>query len=330
MMLNNLLKKYSSGSSSHDSLVFPGFVKKLKILPKSNESKSKKNLSSSLYITFPKLPKTIQPSKPVQKLPIAPKVSAESWIVYDIDKHLPLSGSQQYVKREIASITKVMTCLVSIEEMIKFNDKLELIIEISSNAANVQGTHAGLAFKDQIKLVDLFFALMLPSGNDAAVALSEHFGRKLKGPGSDVEKFIKKMNEKAQILGMKDTHFQNPHGMSTSLNISTAFDVAVLCQHALKIPFFRKIVNCEKYYCEVSIGKGTKKLCWGNTNKLLKEGFFGVKTGFTPAAGPCLACAIGSVVIVLLGCKCRRERWKDAIELFEWIKGVKKILDNVY
>lgn len=327
MMLNNLLRKYSSGSSSQDSFAFPGFIKKLKILPKSIESKSKKSLSSSLYTTFPKLQKTIQPSKPCQNSPNVPKISAESWIVYDISTRLPIIGSQQYAKREIASITKVMTCVIAIEEMARLNGKLDEVVEISFCAANVQGTNAGLGFRDQIKIVDLLFALMLPSGNDAAVALSEHFGRRLQGSGTDVEKFIKKMNEKAQVLGMKDTHFQNPHGMSTSLNISTAFDVAILCQYALKIPFFRKIVNCEKYYCEISFGKGTKKLCWGNTNKLLKEGFIGVKTGFTPAAGPCLACAIGNIVIVLLGCKYRRERWKDAIELLEWTKGIKKLFE---
>ena len=91
---------------------------------------------------------------------------------------------------------------------------------------------------------------MLPSGNDAALALAEHFGG-LSGSTTPYTNFIGKMNKLAGQLKLTDTVFRNPHGMSTSLNISTAKNLACLALYALKIPIFKKIVNTYQYTCKV-------------------------------------------------------------------------------
>jgi len=323
-MLINYLSKPRKHPSSNGSISFPGFIKPFKIFPRTIYSGSGQKSCSSLKTALPKLERSEK--KKGSRPEFFPKVSAKAWIVYDQGTQSVVLGRKQYAKREIASITKVMTCVVAIEELIRSKKDIEELVEISLAAGSVKGTTAGLAFKDQLRLIDLFFALMLPSGNDAAIALSEYFGKLIQPhqeeeEGSDKAKFINKMNEKAQSLGMKDTHFTNPHGMSTSVNVSTAYDLAILCEHALKIPLFKEVVSCAEYSCEVvARKKGVRKVVWKNTNKMLGKGFYGVKTGFTPVAGPCLSCAIGNFVMVLLGCESRHDRWKDSLELFEFVK----------
>lgn len=324
-MLINYLTTHKKVSASNDSISFPGFIKQLKIFPRAIYSRPSQKSYSNLRTTLPKLERPVKKSD--QSSEIFQKISASSWIVFNKESQSVLLGSKQYVKREIASISKIMTCVICIEELIFYNKSFEELVEISFAAGSVQGTSAGLAYKDRVRVIDLIFALMLPSGNDAAVALSEFFGGLMPGSGTEKSRFITKMNEKAKSLGMKDTNFTNPHGMSTSLNVSTAYDIAILCEYALKVPIFTKIVSCPKYSCEIVVGKGVKKVVWKNTNKLLKKGFYGIKTGFTPAAGPCLSCAIGNLIIVLLGCNSRHDRWTDSLQLLEFIK--KQVSENM-
>ena len=162
---------------------------------------------------------------------------------------------------------------------------------------------------------------MLPSGNDAALALAEHFGG-LSGSSTPYTNFIGKMNKLAGQLKLTDTVFRNPHGMSTSLNISTAKNLACLALYALKIPIFKKIVNTYQYTCKVYNNGEIRKVTLINTNKLLRKGFFGVKTGFTPAAGPCLCSYIEQrnkkILIVMLGVKSMQSRWNEAVKLWRW------------
>src|SRR5690606_27133840 len=104
-------------------------------------------------------------------------------------------------KRRIASITKIMTAIIAIE-----SDKLDEVVTVSERAVGIEGSSLYLKKNEKIKLEDLVYGLMLRSGNDAAVAIAEHVG-------GSVEGFVYMMNEKAEYLGLSDTHFANPHGL---------------------------------------------------------------------------------------------------------------------
>lgn len=121
----------------------------------------------------------IQLTKILLDLP-APLVSAQSWAIYDTKNDTFLFGKLERDRREIASLTKIMTCYVVLNLIEKFQiDEVSTIIEISENAANISGTSAELEEGDKLSIWDLLHALMLPSGNDAATILSEYFGNLL-------------------------------------------------------------------------------------------------------------------------------------------------------
>ena len=161
---------------------------------------------------------------------------------------------------------------------------------------------------------------MLPSGNDAAIALGDWGGKTIrkycnlankhlnyKGTNSRSlnffveyaqEKisyqrlFVYHMNKAARTLNLENTFFMNTHGLMNSNSYSTAYDVALLTSYAMKDEMFRKIVGKREYSCQIfnRTYSQQRKVTWTNTNKLLNiEGFVGVKTGVTPAAGPCLS-----------------------------------------
>lgn len=143
---------------------------------------------------------------------------------------------------------------------------------------------------------------MLPSGNDAAIALAQWGGTLL---GDGYKGFIAYMNQLAEELSLKNTTFGNPHGLPHPQSGSTAEEVSLLIHHCLSFPLFRQVVKCKSYRCFVENGGVKREVCWYNTNKLLRRpGFEGVKTGVTATAGPCLASLYsangGSWIVVVL------------------------------
>src|SRR5699024_7368504 len=116
----------------------------------------------------------------------------------------------------IASLTKIMTAIIAIEE-----GKLDDIVLASERAVHISGSSIYLQQNEKIRLEDLLYGLMLRSGNDAAVAIAEHIGGSMEG-------FVYLMNEKARLLGMVNTHFMNPHGLDEDGHYSTAYDLAKL------------------------------------------------------------------------------------------------------
>ena len=128
---------------------------------------------------------------------------------------------------------------------------------------------------------------MLPSGNDAAVALSRWGGTLL---GEGAKEFIILMNRTAVEIGMRSTSFANPHGLPHPHNGSTAEDLSLLVSRCLQFEIFREVVKCKQFRCWTENEGVKREVVWDNTNKLLRRpGFAGVKTGVTVAAGPCLA-----------------------------------------
>jgi D-alanyl-D-alanine carboxypeptidase len=219
--------------------------------------------------------------------------------------------------REIASLTKIMTALTTIyleeQEKVSFTE----VVQISKQAAKMSGTSADLRENDEITLNDLLYALMLPSGNDAAWALAEHCGKKLK---NGVAGFISELNLNCKKLGLTSTFFKNPHGMATSKNLSTARDVCKMAQIAMQNLKFAEIVGTRSFSCCI-LNEGKLRIkTWENTNKMLELGFVGVKTGVTPTAGPCLCTAYGNFVIVLLNSRSMEDRWKETQALLNLVQ----------
>ena len=201
--------------------------------------------------------------------------TAKSTIVMDLDSGRILYEKNANQKRLIASITKIMTAIVAIEE----GDLTEKIT-VGEEVLSMYGTNIYVEVGEKMKLRDLLYGLLLRSGNDASVVIA-------KAIASREEKFVNLMNKKAQEIGMKNTIFKNPHGLDEETeNYSTAYDMALLSKYAYKNKTYRNIVSTDKY--EVSTGK--KTYLWYNRNKLLTtyEYCTGGKNGYTPRAGKTL------------------------------------------
>ena len=201
-------------------------------------------------------------------LPLEAKaVSAQKAYVLDA-----VSGRVLYEKNPdeqslIASTTKIMTALIVCEQC-NVLDRMR----IPKEAVGIEGSSMYLKEGEVLTLQELLYGLMLSSGNDAAVALAIYCG-------GTVEGFAGLMNDKARILGMKNTHFENPNGLDSPGHFSTARDLAILAAYAMENPIFYKTVSAK------NVKVGERYLT--NHNKLLwrVEGADGVKTGFTKAAG---------------------------------------------
>ena len=173
----------------------------------------------------------------------------------------------------IASTTKIMTALVVCEQS-NLSDR----VKIPPEAVGIEGSSMYLQEGEILTVQDLLYGLMLHSGNDAAVALAIYCG------GTEAD-FVTMMNEKAELLGLTDTHFANPNGLDHDGNYSTALDLARLSVYALQNEDFLRTVSCKT----VTVGGRTLR----NHNKLLftYDGAIGVKTGYTKAAGRILVSA---------------------------------------
>ena len=208
----------------------------------------------------------------------------------------------------MASTTKIMTAIVVIE-----NADLNKTVEISKKSASTGGSRLGLKTGDKITINHLLYGLMLRSGNDAAVALAEN----ISGSVSD---FAILMNNKAKELGLKNTNFETPHGLDSDNHYTTAYELALLTDYALKNPTFSKIVGTKNY--TININGYPKNL--SNTNELLGNlnGVYGVKTGFTNGANRCLvtACKRGNmdIICVVLGADTKNFRTQDSVKLIEY------------
>ncbi|HZG85196.1 D-alanyl-D-alanine carboxypeptidase family protein [Paenibacillus sp.] len=175
-------------------------------------------------------------------------------------------------RMRIASLTKVMTAIVAIE-----NADLTDIVKVSSRAYGKEGSSIYLHLGEEMTLHNMLYGLMLRSGNDAATAIAEHVG-------GSVEGFVYLMNEKARMLGMKNSSFKNPHGLDEEGHYSSANDMAVLTAYALKNKVFQEIVKTKVKRAPNPNEDWDYK--WVNKNKMLNmyEGADGVKTGYTKLA----------------------------------------------
>ncbi|HAX74028.1 MAG TPA: D-alanyl-D-alanine carboxypeptidase [Firmicutes bacterium] len=209
-------------------------------------------------------------------------------------------------QKYIASITKIMTAIIAVEE-----GDLDGWVEISENATLQVGSSLYLKQGDKVKLIDLIYGLMLRSGNDSAMAIAEEIG------GSE-EEFVKMMNEKAKELGMTNSVFQNPSGLDeTTYNLSTAADMAKVMRYAMNHPVFREVVGTKVHKTQ---SEGGVPYVWQNKHKLVTgyyEYAIGGKTGFTKQARRTLVTSaqkdgLELVVVTLTA----GDDWNDHMSLF--------------
>ncbi len=199
--------------------------------------------------------------------------SARNIIAMDMDTNRVLYGESIHDQHLIASITKIMTAIVAIE-----NGNLEELVEINDVVLKSFGSGIYVEVGEKISLKDLLYGLMLRSGNDAALAIADYVG-------GSVDDFVRLMNLKASEIGMKNTQFINPHGLENNKgegNLSTAYDMALLSSYAMQNERYQEIVKTKNY-----VAKSDKKTySWINKNKLLNtyEYTTGGKTGFTEKA----------------------------------------------
>eukprot|EP00826_Nyctotherus_ovalis_P014302 TRINITY_DN13968_c0_g4_i3.p1 TRINITY_DN13968_c0_g4~~TRINITY_DN13968_c0_g4_i3.p1 ORF type:complete len:245 (-),score=63.15 TRINITY_DN13968_c0_g4_i3:76-810(-) len=233
----------------------------------------------------------------------------------------------------MASLTKIMTLYTALKvgERVGTNWE-EAEATVSVDVSKVVGTKAGVCEGDVFRAEDLLYAMMLPSGNEVALCLAEHFGEvimkednkdAISNPMIARKHFIHEMNKNAKELQLTRTKYNNSTGLNDKFNKSTAEDLGRLSSAALRLPYFKAIVSAKTHSCSARGKEGEeKKYSWTNTNKMLDKGFDGVKTGITPNAGPCLASSIEiggrSLVIVLLNSKSVSARWVETEILKEW------------
>lgn len=210
----------------------------------------------------------------VQRVEAVPPMTTNAAAAAVIDVH---SGRMIYEQRgddklPIASITKVMTAIIAIEHG-ELSDK----VKVGKNAYRKEGSSLYLHLGEEMTLETMLYGLMLRSGNDAATAIAEHVGGSQEG-------FVYLMNEKARMLGMKNTSFRNPHGLDEEGHYSSAKDMAVLAAYALKNPVFQEIAKTKVKSAPNPNEEWDYK--WHNKNKMLSmyEGADGVKTGYTSKA----------------------------------------------
>lgn len=244
-------------------------------------------------------------------------VVAPAYVVLDVDRGTFLVEHRADEIREPASLTKVMSALVAVEQA-----PLGKVGKVSLAAAQTAGNRVGLVAGEKLEMWELLYGALFCSGNDAARALAETVS------GSQ-EAFVAQMNARAAALGLKRTSFVNPHGLPAAGHLSTARELALIGRAALKNETVARIM-----------GRTTRTLPWGgqyrtlhNINKFLYQyrGATGMKTGFTSGAGYCLMASARreghQLLAVVLGSTSSWQRYQDGMRLldagFERLKAVR-------
>lgn len=206
----------------------------------------------------------------------AEAVGGSSYIVIEATSGRILKGSNVTARLPMASTTKAMTAIVAIEHA-DINDE----VIVPKCAVGIEGSSIYLKEGEKFTLKELLYGLMLRSGNDSAVAIATHVG-------GSVEGFVEMMNDKVSELGLTNTHFVNPHGLSAKDHYTSAYDLAMISAYAMNNPVFKEIVSTKAITIKRDGEDETRY--FANKNRILYsyEGANGVKTGYTKEAGRCL------------------------------------------
>lgn len=257
----------------------------------------------------------------------APSLLCNTAVLIDATTGTILAEKNADKKMYPASLTKIMTAILAIEM-----GELSDVIKVDDDTPyEIEGSHIALEPGEILTLKDMLYALMLPSANDAALAIAKHYG------GSE-EDFVKMMNNKAKELGAINTNFVNPHGLHDDNHYTTAADLALITKYAMKNETFRTIVKTKRYEIKQTNKKNEIRY-FANLNKLVHNSGYnqiyvdgayispeyeyatGVKTGYTPEAGNTLVASAeknGTQLILVTMNGVSLEMYQDAHNLFNF------------
>lgn len=206
--------------------------------------------------------------------------NSESAILLEVSTKKVIYEKNSNEKLAPASMTKVMSMLLIMEAIDSGKVSYEDEVVISDKASGMGGSQIFLQVGEKYKVKDLLKGIAVASGNDAVIAMAEKIG-------GTVENFVKMMNDKASSLGLTNTHFDNPHGLSSENHYTTASDMSKMALELLKHPDILKFTSIYEDYLTKNDGSSIWLV---NTNKLVRfyEGVDGLKTGFTDEAGYCI------------------------------------------
>lgn len=238
---------------------------------------------------------------------------AKSAILIDADSKRILYQKNGFEKLAMASTTKIMTCLVALE-----NSNPEDIVEFSNYAASRPQVKLGAGSGSKFYMKDMLYSLMLESHNDTAVAIAESIA------GSTLE-FANLMNERAKSIGALNTNFVTPNGLDDPMHYTTAYDLALIASEAIKNEKFLEIINQRSYTFAEIEGKGRYSVYNKDAFLEMMEGAIGVKTGYTGNAGYCFVGAVKrdnrtfiSVVLASGWPPSKTYKWKDTMRLMKY------------
>ena len=239
--------------------------------------------------------------------------NAKSAILIEASTGKVLYEKSSNIKLAPASMTKMMTLLLTMEALEKGNIKLKDNVTVSKNASSMGGTQIFLEEGSKVSVETLLKGMGIASANDASVAISEFIG------GSE-ENFVKMMNKRAKELGCKNTSFKNPHGLDEEGHLTTAYDLSLIAKELVKYPMILKITSTYEDYINVSNNNH-----WlVNTNKLIRfyDGIDGLKTGYTDNALYCLTATMQRnnmrLISVVMKEDSKDNRSKDTVNMMEY------------
>jgi serine-type D-Ala-D-Ala carboxypeptidase (penicillin-binding protein 5/6) len=258
------------------------------------------------------------------QMPVAPEVAAKSYLLFDVTANQVLAAKNTDSPIEPASLTKLMTAYLVFDALKAKKIDLKQTLPVSTRAWKMPGSRMFIDPTMQVPVEDLIKGMIVQSGNDATVALAE-------GVGGSVERFVQMMNEQSKVLGLKNTGYKNPEGLTEAGHTTTARDLSVLATRLMAdFPQYTSYYAIKKYRYQ-----GTPTTNDGNRNLLLFRDptVDGLKTGHTEAAGYCLIAtakrdfaglgvgtAVGSrrLLAIVLGTNSENERANEAQKLLNW------------
>jgi len=268
--------------------------------------------ASLIGLSAPTAPIATEDARPI------PKLTADRWIVFDADADVVLASWNADTQAPMASVTKVLTAMVVIDSV-----GLDEVVTIPDFVTNIRGSTAGLVAGEEWTVGDLLIAMLVRSGNDAALTLGHYVG------GESIDKFVVMMNAKARELGLENTHFANPNGLDHQEHYSSARDLLAIIAASQEYPDIQRIARIR--IVTMPEGPDGESRTFTNTNKLLGAypGTLGVKTGDTPWADKVLLGvteqAGRTVYSVVMGSD---DHFSDTREIVDWAYSTYSVNDR--
>ena len=251
-------------------------------------------------------------------------LNTSAGLLINIDKQKPLYVNNAEKKLYPASLTKVLTALIVLEQC-----NLEEVVTIQESALMLEenAKTSGIKPGDKLKLKQLLYGLIVNSGNDCANAIAEHVS-------GSVNEFAKLMNKRSAMLGAKNSNFVNPHGLFNKEHITTLYDLYLIFNQAYKFPLFKEIIHTKNYHAQYKNNNNLEcEITWVNTNQFLNSIYtpdkgievWGGKTGFVTDSGYNLMTIAyyndTPYFAAIIGAKTKEQLYLEMIKLLNLVKN---------